>query len=1364
MEIKEIITTEEFLEKESTTLPDPNQIKAQAIDIIEISKKVGLPVSFIEDNYQEIKNEKGKLDEIGLKEHVLRMDGIDWAKRVPFSPVGPVHSGFLVSASMRLQKNNYKKWALHELKFAEAMEPMSIAYTAYPPTEPTEITPEEISLRASQMKQQDEKFITDWLLRQQEIAERGQTFATKVFDGVSYLPAWMIEFMLTGGLAQIGNKTAQNIGVKLLRSYSKTKAGRLALRTMGWAGGAITRASLGLQHRVLNEIMQRRLDNTIRLGPNNEIEFTVPKEGWAASIAKGWGAVVIEAASETAGGTITKGLNKILGRLPVGGKIISGVRNEWLKLSADNTIAKFTEKIFTAGGWHGIIGEIGEERLNTIMASVFSIDDYGTGPDSNVMQRLGAGIKQDILNFPVELAVLSFPAGVRYTGIKIAGRLEKGIEREVEPERLITLSELSWKDLQTKAREFGIKPFQKRAELEKQIRDAGVGPEIFAEEARLRELEKPGEVMPEEELERKEIFARRRAEVKIEAEAELKRTENEQKEIDKSVAAQEAVEATKHYLGQTPEVDLTVKEPTEEDVGFIRNFMHKWGIKDKEGYEPLGKKDFRNIYKYLQMPEDIRHTHPEFDATYMVQKAREVDFAVLNTEFLNSMTSYFQLHKKDQAIVDKALIKAEQSPEESYSREKLKSMGLTKTQQDGFLAARKTLMYASNLLISRMKESGVKKEAIDDFKKRIKKYIPHKWYGNWAIVAYSTTELDEKGKPKVDFVSATNFTDRFNERNRVQKLYPDAEVTVIKRTKLPYEAYQNAVPWAVRSLLDEVIERARLDPETGTDLEEVLNTLQKEKGFGMHFIKRKDIPGWTEDLRRPLAQYLTGLAGFISKTEAIKAFSKSLSQTRKKPNLHRYTIDYINYTMGHHFEFQPIKRAFYTYYLWGNIKSAALNATQNFILGWPVLSKHTDLALPRLIQAMARTAIPGTLRVDEKQFLKDLEKEGYLVPQLSQEIAGYTGSPVLYHTRGKIERTMGLLDVFKHMEQFNRKSMALALYNAGIQNPHEAAFAIEEAHFHYGKGNRPVLARGMISPVMVFRSWGINYMQWLKNEIKAKRIKPFAKSMSALVLLGGIAGLPGWEIIKKLWEELFGQTPETMAREVLGSTAGELLMRGTPSLIPIGEGISFTGSVGQADILPTELKDIPGVVGDIKTRYDRLRKDIQSEDWIRALEDASPEFLRNPLAAYRIHKYGHFTRSGSPFVDLTSGKLVRLTKGEAIAKAVGFQPEKLSKNWRLADAIRELGENELDRNQNWANRYVLGIIQKDFDASNEVIDEIVAFNNKMDRQGTPEKKLDEKRWKSLISSRMKAANIPPKHLWPEAKELLEKWEGKSKEE
>ncbi len=224
---------------------------------------------------------------IGLVEQVKRMDAVDWAVRFPFSPAGLFRAGDLVAAARRLKLDVYEAEFQADYGKAESTEGRMQAGRK----------PRVIAL-PEERRTKDIATIENFLLRQQEIADRGQTWAAKVFDGASYLPAWIIEFALTGGLAKLGSETAKDIAVKTLQGYAKTAAGRQALKAAGWTGGVITRATLGMPHRLGEEILDRRVQS-LALADGQIIQ--VNPESWATSILKGYAHHLIEVGSESAG-------------------------------------------------------------------------------------------------------------------------------------------------------------------------------------------------------------------------------------------------------------------------------------------------------------------------------------------------------------------------------------------------------------------------------------------------------------------------------------------------------------------------------------------------------------------------------------------------------------------------------------------------------------------------------------------------------------------------------------------------------------------------------------------------------------------------------------------------------------------------------------------------------------------------------------------------------------------------------------------------------------------------------------------------------------------------------------------------------
>jgi len=371
---------------------------------------------------------------IGLVEMVGKMDASDWLELMPFSPAGLVKNADLYQAVQRLKADSYTEASEQRAKYsAQAMDPWSRVTDDIRRASAGDNSPWSPPLGPEDLKQQDTELVERYLQEQEELDRRGLTFWAQVGQGVSVLPAWMAEFALTGGLAALGKTAAKEAGVRLLRKQTETKIGNLALRAAGWAGGGITRATLGMPHRVTEEILDRRLAGEIALD-DGKIRFEINPEDWATSIAKGWGETVISAATESAGGAIGEGVgsimrpvvtqfDKIVNALPMGKPFLAGVERAWLGLHNTLGHSDFVGKLFDRAGWNGLLEEIGEERLQTILEAVSGTQDFGAGADAGMIDRLMEGVKQDIQGLPVEVLVLAEPGGVKFTTGTLAARM-----------------------------------------------------------------------------------------------------------------------------------------------------------------------------------------------------------------------------------------------------------------------------------------------------------------------------------------------------------------------------------------------------------------------------------------------------------------------------------------------------------------------------------------------------------------------------------------------------------------------------------------------------------------------------------------------------------------------------------------------------------------------------------------------------------------------------------------------------------------------------------------------------------------------------------------------------------------------------
>ena len=263
-------------------------------------------------------------------------------------------------------------------------------------------------------------------IKDAEFAQRGKTFGGKVAAGVSQLPTWMIEFAATGGLASLGDDVVQRLGEKMVRKYATRAAGKAAIATAKLTTGAVIRTSTGLLPRVGEKATARQA--LIELGLQGE-------ETWATSFAKAWGETFIESFTEQTGGTITKGLKAGFLKLPFGKKFVSVLQKDWIKFTG-GTKETFWTKMLTKGGYSNIVGEIGEERLGTLLREATGVSDRGGNP----FERIWEGMKEDLTleNMGAELVVLMGPSTLK-RGLRMGASLTDDVTMPSGPEHIRTL-------------------------------------------------------------------------------------------------------------------------------------------------------------------------------------------------------------------------------------------------------------------------------------------------------------------------------------------------------------------------------------------------------------------------------------------------------------------------------------------------------------------------------------------------------------------------------------------------------------------------------------------------------------------------------------------------------------------------------------------------------------------------------------------------------------------------------------------------------------------------------------------------------------------------------------------------------------
>ena len=236
---------------------------------------------------------------------------------------------------------------------------------------------------------------------------------------------------------------------------------------------------------------------------------------------------------------------------------------------------------------------------------------------------------------------------------------------------------------------------------------------------------------------------------------------------------------------------------------------------------------------------------------------------------------------------------------------------------------------------------------------------------------------------------------------------------------------------------------------------------------------------------------------------------------------------------------------------------------------------------------------------------------------------------------------------------------------------------VYKTHYLMTKANLPSVAAGgdvgaqALKTAYTFRRFTHNYLLSLHNSLSGPdgklALDVMARSLAYVSLLGGVVALPFLDDLLDLWEKFFGTPVRSNMRKTLRDFGGPVMesmgMAGIPALMGIDisgslkVGLPFTSLAGAQG---TPADTVYGVYAGLGKKGLNAMSAAEREDYLRALEFASPSFMEAALKAIRMADQGATTARGKVLTD-EQGKPIQLGTGEAIAQAAGFRPERLAR-------------------------------------------------------------------------------------------------------
>jgi N12 class adenine-specific DNA methylase len=557
--------------------------------------------------------------------------------------------------------------------------------------------------------------------------------------------------------------------------------------------------------------------------------------------------------------------------------------------------------------------------------------------------------------------------------------------------------------------------------------------------------------------------------------------------------------------------------------------------------------------------------------------------------------------------------------------------------------------------------------------------------------------IDEKRAGKVDDIPAV--------KDAIEKARAEVVGDNPNRRIMAFKVSEKKSDQPVKlSDVDALAEVASIDNATWDAIRDKLADAIKSKGFRSHFFHSDNVPGYTGDFERSIADYVIGMSGYLSRREHMKRWENSVSAIKNKPKLFAYASKYRNYVNDPQEELAMVRQIGFFSYIAGVVASAFANLTQVPLMAVPTLAQVAPVAL--VSKEVARAYKDATMMLstsvgldmfdpekapeDVRGILKEAWAEGSFVPLETFDlmmtarqrnvgarkgVKAFNSATQVISLSFTFAERMNRLVTFiaaarlaqKRAVHENAKSVLKndALARAEVLNNWNpksfAEWAVDESQYRMGKANRPTMMRGVGSAIMQFKGFMLQTFEaWYRMSALHGRKGQLmaASSILSIAALSGIWGLPGADDLRKLLENIYKQISDkdldlkTELRAWIARTSGsnavaQIVSKG--ATYPLG--IDLT-RVGMGTVAPDSPLAAAGIPFDMLIgRPKRAFEKGSTGDYLGAVGELTPNFMKHWLVSGSWALEGVRDKRGNLILkpeDLGSDDLVK--------KALGFQP------------------------------------------------------------------------------------------------------------
>jgi N12 class adenine-specific DNA methylase len=597
------------------------------------------------------------------------------------------------------------------------------------------------------------------------------------------------------------------------------------------------------------------------------------------------------------------------------------------------------------------------------------------------------------------------------------------------------------------------------------------------------------------------------------------------------------------------------------------------------------------------------------------------------------------------------------------------------------------------------------------------------------------------------------------------------------RRVVAFEAIQKQPDGGVKLAdVDALAEVAMLDTDTWDAVREQLGDAIKGRSFRKHFFQSDNVPGYTGDFERAIADYMAGMSGYLARRHYNNAWDNALTKV-KAPRLFDYASKYRAYVNEPHEELAMLRQVGFLSYIAGVPATAFANLTQPLLLTLPVLGQIAPqhLVMREMARAykdalaMARvnkkTGLdffdPDAAPADLKGTLREAWAEGMFVPLQTYEVMATArtgnakGRKLARRFNKVVEATAALFSFAERLNRLvtfmtaarlsQRPAVKANMQKVYGKNPLAKAmmrnwsakalgeFMIDETQFRMGKANRPVVSRGVGSALMQFKGFMMQSLEtWfrLATQNGKQGVKAAALSIGLMALLGGLWGMPGADDLRDIIEKVYKQITKqdldlkTELRQALYELTGQRWIGEVASkgaTYPFGLDLS---RIGMGNIAPDSPLQMFGIPADLFIgRGGRAFEKGSHGDLLGAAGEFLPNFLKNPITAYGWSQGGVRDSAGRMSIGAD-----QIGAGEVASKALGFQPTQITnvRDYEYAQRRMETANDKLKADYVARIAKAIATAEKHPDKAAEAQAELAEINQELEERNanaTPENQI-----------------------------------------